>query len=110
MFSLIAKTVKFTLYALIVFIGVVFAVSNRNPVDLTFYPLPYILSMPLFLFAIIILVLGLLIGWYIARIGFMGQKRTHKATAKRVAALENEINTLRTEQLIRPANKALPQQ
>lgn len=104
------KIVRFMSYALLVIIGVTFAVSNRARVDLTFYPLPYSLSVPLFLVAIILFSGGALTAWLIIRIGMVKERLHHRKTVKRMQALENEIALLRSEQLARqtaPAAKPL---
>ena len=103
-----ANIIRICFYGMVILVGVTFAVSNRGQVDLTFYPVPYILSVPLFLFTILIFVAGLFVGWSIARFNAGGYKRAHKQANKRVAALENELGTLRTERLMTPA-VALPQ-
>jgi hypothetical protein len=102
------RILKICFYGLIILIGVTFAVSNRGKVDLTFYPMPYALTLPLFLFTIFVFSLGLGLGWLLARLKAGSSRRAHKEASKRVAALENELSTLRTEQMIRPA-MALPQ-
>ena len=103
-----AKIVKVCFYGLVILAGVTFAVSNRGTVDLKFYPLPYEVSLPLFLFTILVFALGIALGWIVAHFNLFGYRRAHKQATKRVAALENELGTLRSEQLIRPVT-ALPQ-
>ena|SRR5579872_3316031 len=106
------KIIKLTFYALVVLAGVTFAVSNRGRVELTFFPLPYILSMPLFMFTILVFALGLTMGWIISRFHVLGHWRAHKHAARRVAALENELGAVRAERSIihpiHPAAAALP--
>jgi uncharacterized integral membrane protein len=102
-----AKIIKICFYGAVILAGVTFAVSNRGKVDLTFYPLPYVLSMPLFLFSILIFSAGIFCGWFLSGIKSLGRRSEHKKAAKRVAALENELGTLRSEQAIQPA-VALP--
>ncbi len=102
-----AKIIRVCFYSAIILMGVTFAVSNRGSIDLTFYPIPYVLTMPLFLFAILLFSLGIGLGWIIARFGIIGHRRAHKQATKRVVALENELGALRTERLVQPAAKAL---
>jgi uncharacterized integral membrane protein len=107
MFRTAAKIIKACFYSAIILIGVTFAVSNRGKVDLTFYPLPYVLSLPLFLFTILIFLLGAVCGWMHAGLKASMHRRAHKKTARRVEALENELGALRSEQITSPA-MALP--
>lgn len=102
------KILTFFFYAIIIFIGVTFAVSNRGRVDLTFFPVPYIASVPVFLFAIVVFALGCFLGWGIAHMGTFKRHLQHRETNKRMAALENELTALRSEQMLRkPASSLL---
>jgi uncharacterized integral membrane protein len=103
-----ATIIKLCFYGAIILLGVTFAVSNRGKIDLTFYPVPYVLTTPLFLFTIAVFAVGVFIGWSLARLKTGAHKRAHKQTARRVAALENELGSMRAERLIKPA-VALPQ-
>jgi uncharacterized integral membrane protein len=89
-------------YGLIILIGVTFAVCNRERIDLTLYPLPYIFSLPIYLFTIVIFMLGLLLGWMIARVATLKGSFRSKENSKRMHALENELTALRTEQMMKP--------
>ncbi len=103
MLRTIGKILKFCFYAALVALAVTFAVSNRTHIDLIFFPLPYVVSMPIFLFAIVVFTLGILLGWSVARVAGMKRGREHRQVSKRVAALENEIGALRSEQMAKPA-------
>lgn len=105
----LAKIIKILVYGAVILAGVTFAVSNRGIVELTFYPVPYVISMPLFLFFILTFAIGAALGWGIARLKVGGYRRAHRQAVERIEALENELGTLRTRQTVRPAT-ALPQQ
>jgi len=98
------KLFKFFLYFTLIVLGVIFAVSNRSRVSLTFFPLPFNVEMPLFLFAIVVLTLGIWLGWMIAHWGGFRYRRARKNADKRVAALENELGGLRARPLVKPAS------
>jgi len=100
-----AKILGYTTYAAVILLGVTFAVSNRARVDLTFFPLPYTLSMPVFLLAILLFAAGAFTGWFLAHLGVSKERRQSRQTAKRATALENEIAALRSEKL---AKQQLP--
>ena len=95
------KIVRFLLFALLVIIGVTFAVSNRMLVDLTFFPFPYSLSVPMYIIAITLFAVGALVAWVVIRFATFKERLLHKRTVKRMQALENEISALRSEQLLR---------
>lgn len=101
MFKTAFKILRFSLFALLVLIGVTFAVSNRAQVDLTFYPFPYSLSVPMYIVAVTLFVFGLITAWLIIRFAMLKERMGHKRTVKRMQALENEISALRSEQLLR---------
>ena len=97
---MLTKIIKTVFSIVIIIIAVVFAVSNRGKIDITIFPLPYAMSMPLFLFAIIMFALGLLTAWFISRISLFGYRKLNKGFEKRIDALQNEISALRAEQLV----------
>ncbi|HEU5048022.1 MAG TPA: lipopolysaccharide assembly protein LapA domain-containing protein [Rickettsiales bacterium] len=101
MLTVIRKTLKLCLYALIVIVGIVFCVSNRSRLELTLFPLPYGLTLPVFLFAILIFVAGLITGRFIGGMSHFKTRKLHKAANERVSALENEITAVRSEKLLR---------
>lgn len=104
MLNTLAKLIKFCFITILVLAGVTLAVQNRGSIDLSFYPLPYAITMPLFLFAIIMLVTGVLLGWVVTHYKTFHIRRAHKNAGKRVAALENELTAIRSEQLIKPTS------
>ena len=104
MLTRLTKLIKLCFYVLLILIGVTFAVGNRTRISLTFFPLPYTLELPLFLFSFVVFTAGVLLGWMIARVGGFRKNRAHKEASKRVSALENELGAIRTEQLSQPAD------
>ncbi len=95
------KTLKICFYSLLVILGVVFCVSNRAKVELTLFPLPYAISIPVFIFVIFTLLAGMLAGWAIARIKTHHIAKDRKIHMARSHALENELAALHSERLIK---------
>jgi uncharacterized integral membrane protein len=95
------KILRLSFYSLLVIAGVVFAASNHARVDLTFWPLPYSLSVPMFMVAIVLFAMGALTAWVILRYATFKERLQHRKTTKRMQALENEIAALRSEQMAR---------
>lgn len=79
---------------------VVFAVSNRARVIVTLWPFPFELETPLFLVILLTLLIGLLVGLLLAWMASAPRRRESRARAKRIAALEREVEGLRAS---RPA-------
>ena len=75
-----------------------FAVSNRTPVDLEFWPLPLALSAPIYLIVLVVLVLGLLVGWLVGWVGGWAVRGERRRQAKRIAALERDLGRLQAAQ------------
>lgn len=75
---------------------VVFAVSNRARITVTLWPFPFEIDTPLFLAVLLSLLLGLLIGLLIAWLASAPTRRESRARAKRIAALEREVDGLRS--------------
>ena len=101
MFSTLKKILHISAYIALIVVCVIFSVENRAKVDLSLFPLPYTLSMPLFLFAIFIFLMGMILGWIVTRFEIFKITREHKAANKRVAAMENELKASRAERLIK---------
>ena len=68
-----------------------FAVSNRAPVDLEFWPLPLALSVPIYLVVLVVLLFGLLVGWFVGWIGSWSVRRERRRHAKRIDELERDL-------------------
>ena len=74
---------------------VVFAVSNRARVTITLWPFPFELDTSLFLVILLSLLIGLLAGLLLAWLAAAPTRRESRARAKRIAALERELEGLR---------------
>ncbi|MDE2228483.1 MAG: DUF1049 domain-containing protein [Alphaproteobacteria bacterium] len=81
---------------------VVFAVSNRAHVTVRLWPFPFELETRLFLVILLSLLVGLLFGMLIAWLSGGATRRGSRARAKRIAALEREIEGLRSNRATMP--------
>ncbi len=70
---------------------VVFAVSNRESVMVTLWPLPVVLDAPLYLVVLLILLIGFLIGQLVAWINGRHWRREARRRARRIESLEREL-------------------
>ena len=76
---------------------VLFAVSNRNIVEVQFWPLPGTLGLPLYVIGLVTMVIGFLIGGMIAWFG-AGESRYRARMAERdIRSLETKISASRSE-------------
>ena len=76
-------------------VGVLIAVSNRQPVELALWPLPHLVVMPVYLLMIGMLLLGILaglgMGWWAGR----HHRRRAREASGEAARLEREVQRLR---------------
>jgi uncharacterized integral membrane protein len=83
------------LFLLFILIGVLIAVSNRQPVQLALWPLPHLVVMPLYLLVIAVLLLGVLaglgMGWWAGR----HHRRRAREASGEAARLDREVQRLR---------------
>jgi uncharacterized integral membrane protein len=89
------KILSRVLFLLFVLIGVLIAVSNSQPVQLTLWPLPHVIVLPLYLLVVVMLLLGVLaglgLGWWAGR---RHRRRAREASGE-AARLEREVQRLR---------------
>jgi lipopolysaccharide assembly protein A len=71
---------------------IIFAVSNRDSVVVTFWPLPVVLEAPLYLVVLLALFAGFLAGELVAWINGRRHRREARRRARRIAALERELD------------------
>jgi putative membrane protein len=89
---------------------VLFAISNRETVSLTLWPLPFLVDLPLYLVFFLSLLLGFLIGATTAWIAGSRVRRELRRRRRRIEALERELAATQAELENRPvpATTALP--
>ncbi len=82
-------------FVLFILVGVLIAVSNSQPVELTLWPLPHALRMPVYLVVVGVLLLGILaglvMGWWAGR----HHRRRARERGGEAARLEREVVRLR---------------
>jgi lipopolysaccharide assembly protein A len=74
--------------------AVLFAVSNRAPVALELWPLPFALDVPIYAVALATLTLGVVWGFLIGWWGTLRARRRARLEARRAADLEQDLRHL----------------
>ncbi len=100
----------FWLFLLIISIAAaLFAVSNRTPVELGFWPFPVAISAPIYLVTLSALGVGLLFGWALGWLAAAKSRRERRRLAKALAACEAELADARAAKAkeIRPVGQSL---
>lgn len=72
-----------------------FAVTNRGPVSLELWPLPFVATVPAFLVILVAVSVGLAIGATVMWLSTGIQRRELRRRGRRIDALESELHTLR---------------
>jgi uncharacterized integral membrane protein len=85
---------------------VVFAVSNRGMIALGLWPLPDVVELPLFLIILGCLLIGFVAGEMAAWVSGRHWRREVRRSARRVAVLERELETVRAEREPAPTRLA----
>ena len=81
-------------WILVVLIAIVlaaFAVSNREPVALEFWPLPWLVQLPVYLAVLGALLIGFVIGGIASWTGGRRRRRVVRTQRRRITALEREL-------------------
>ena len=97
------KILSRALFLLFVLLGVLIAVSNTQLVQLTLWPLPHVVVMPVYLLVVGLLLLGVLVGlgmgWWAAR----HHRRRAREAGGEAARLDREVQRLRQAATVPPA-------
>lgn len=88
------KIIRWTLIGIVVLILIVFAVSNRQAIALSLWPLPLEINTRLYLVVLLTLLVGFLIGELVAWVNGRRWRREARRKARRVEELERELAAL----------------
>ncbi|HYX04306.1 MAG TPA: lipopolysaccharide assembly protein LapA domain-containing protein [Reyranella sp.] len=89
------KILSRVLFLLFVLLGVLIAVSNRQPVQLTLWPLPHQIEIPVYLLVVALLLLGVLAGLALGWWGGRHHRRRAREASADAARLGREMQRLR---------------
>lgn len=88
---------RYAFLGLIAVLFITFAIVNRQAVTLSFFPLPYDVSMPQFLFAILCFALGVVVAGMISSVKMAKLRHRFSHEHKRAVALENELQGIKLQ-------------
>lgn len=89
----------------VILILVIFAVSNRETVTVTLWPLPFSLEASLYLVVLLAALLGFLIGEFVAWVNGRFWRRDARIKARRIEALERELAATQTQLAPTPSSR-----
>jgi uncharacterized integral membrane protein len=78
-------------------LGAAFAISNRGVVSLAFWPVPFVLALPLYLLVFAALLAGFVAGAIAVWLGGRRRQRQLRSSRRRIGALESELATARSQ-------------
>lgn len=108
MFSSLARLIRLTFLVLILLAVIVFTVSNRGDVNLSLFPLPYEVGLPTYLFFLMTLLLGYVLGAFSNGMKTFQHKREAKKEHRKVEALNQEVSALRAKEATATAPSNTP--
>ena len=97
------RIVRWLVTALVAVLLVIFAVSNRQPVEVTFWPFAMTISSALSIVILGAVVLAFLVGQFVAWLGAQRWRQEARAKQRRIEALERELAA--TQAQLRPPDE-----
>ena len=91
------KAVRWAVTLVAAVLLIPFALSNREPVSLGFWPLPFLVDLPLYLLVLLLLLAGFVIGAAAAWIAGRHLRRELRHRRRHVEALERELLAVRSQ-------------
>jgi uncharacterized integral membrane protein len=85
------RIVRWSITVVVAVLLVIFAVSNRQAVEVTFWPFPVAIASPLSLVVLGAVVLAFLVGQFVAWLGAQRWRHEARAKQRRIGALEREL-------------------
>ena len=82
---------------------IIFAVSNRESVHVTFWPLPAYVDAPLYLVVLLAVLIGFLVGEFVAWVNGRSWRQEARRRRRRAEALERELAA--TQAQLRPVSE-----
>lgn len=81
----------------LIVLAVLFALSNRGMVELTLWPLPYVLGIPAFLLTMLAFLVGFLGGGLVAWVAAGETRRRARQAERAVVVQQRELEALRAQ-------------
>jgi uncharacterized integral membrane protein len=85
---------KLIFWFLVILLGIVlalFAVASREIVPLGLWPLPFVLTLPLYLAVLVAVLIGFIFGAFVGWFGARRSRRETRRRGRRITALEHEL-------------------
>ena len=96
MFSVLGKILRLLFYAVTLALLVTIATANHDETTLSFFPLPYDITLPKYLLCILIFLIGMVFGSLVYASEILRANHAARKERKHIAALERELAELKT--------------
>ncbi|MBV6631803.1 MAG: LapA family protein [Alphaproteobacteria bacterium] len=100
--SFLGRVIGMPVIAICSLVLISFALSNRGPVELSLFPLPGAVAMPMFLPLLVFMLLGAFIGGFVSWRNGAAARKAKRAAERRVRELEDDTKRLNAELAKRP--------
>jgi uncharacterized integral membrane protein len=97
------RAVSWALMLVAALLLIPFAVANRTTVSLGLWPLPFLVDLPLYLLALVLMLIGFVVGAAATWIGGRRVRRELRDRRRRVGELERELRSARLQLESEPA-------
>ena len=97
------RILRWTVAAIVALLLVIFAISNRQSVEVTFWPFPLTIDSALSLVVLGAVVLAFLVGQFVAWLGAQRWRHEAREKQRRIEALERELAA--TQAQLKPADE-----
>lgn len=94
-----ASLFKWLIILLLTLALIVFAVMNRGLLNISLFPLPYEISLPIYLFVLIFFLTGFGMAWLMLSARRAGDGINSRRYKRKIDALENELRGLRMQKV-----------
>jgi uncharacterized integral membrane protein len=100
LFSSVGRFFRIAAFTLFCLAFIAFAVDNREAVEVSFFPFPYHIELPLFIITLFFFFFGSILGYMVSVISKYHLKHRLKKAEDKNAALENQLASVRAESQI----------
>lgn len=83
--------------AILIAVAVLFALSNRQAVELGLWPVPFVLDVPAYGLGLVAFAAGFLCGGFVVWLRAVASRMRAREAARRADRLQNEVDALRAQ-------------
>ncbi|MEZ5690819.1 MAG: LapA family protein [Rickettsiales bacterium] len=89
--------IKTLLFIIVSIFLIAFCAVNKEIVSINLFPFPYLIELPLFIFSLLCVIFGIIMGSLVSNMEIMKLRNSLRKIKKRCVILENENKSMRSE-------------